>query len=266
MDYLLIALLASSVLCCPFWAYERWVYSKKRVIFGSTPWGIKRLAPWFPVFALACLCKVALVEPFQVPSISMRPTLSPGSVVLASKWDYNLWLPFADAPSWATFEPKRGDVALFIYPVDGRTVFVKRIMGLPGDAVEIDSEGAVWINGQPVRRALEAKCQTAGEPSEREDCHEQWSESWGDRSWTVWRKAKAADSKASAAPEPAGCQKSRQGRLSCPVPQGSYFAMGDNRDDSLDSRYWGAVPRSHLIGRAIASFSFSSIATSGLIK
>lgn len=269
MDYLFVVLWAGTVLCGPFWAYERWVYSKKRVIFGSIPWGIRRLAPWFPLLVLGCVVKVAAIEPFQIPSISMRPTLAPGSVVLASKWDYNIWLPFQEAPQWKTLEPRRGDVVLFLYPVDGKTVFVKRLIGLPGDLIGIDANGALWVNGEPMRRKLVARCEQTKEPSELGACHEQWSESWGDRSWSVWQAGRSdrMDPTKVLVDRPLqGCEKKSAGRLECAVPQGSYFMLGDNRDDSLDSRYWGAVPRASLIGKAQAALSFSSLGTSGLVR
>lgn len=267
MDYLFFALLAGGLACGPFWAYDRWVYSKKRVIFGSTPWGIKRLAPWFPMLACACAVKAFALEPFQIPSISMRPTLAPGSMVVASKWDYNVWLPFEPAPRWRTFEPRRGEVAMFIYPVDGKTVFVKRIIGLPGDEIGVDEDGAVWINGDPLRRKLAHSCASSPEPSERGVCHEEWRESWGEASWSVLRQSDRAALGARPEASMDGCAKSGgTGRLVCRVPAGSYFMLGDNRDDSLDSRYWGSVPRDHLMGRALVAFAFSSLSTSGMVR
>ena len=270
MDYLLLACISASVLCGPFWAYDRWVYSKKRVIFGSTPWGIKRLAPWFPLLLIISILKMAFFEPFQVPSNSMRPTLIPGSVIIASKWDYNIWLPFRKQRWKNTFDPSRGDVALFIYPVDEKTVFVKRIIGLPGDTVTIDPAGAVYINDEPLHRKLSNSCKTSGEPSEKEICHEQWLESWGDHTWSVWQKPQKEslkkEDKISSEIEMMGCEKIKSGLLKCSVSAEHYFVLGDNRDDSLDSRYWGLVPKENFIGKAMVSFSFSSLLSSGGIK
>lgn len=266
MDYLLAGLLAASVLTGPFWAYERWVFSKKRVIYGATPWCIKRLAPWFPLLACACAVKMWAFEPFQIPSISMRPTLAPGSVTVASKWDYNLWPPFASAPWRALGRPERGDVALFVYPQDGKTVFVKRVLGLPGDTVGIEPDGSVRINGEAVRRRLVSECQSTQQLSDRGECHERWVESWGEKTWSVWRRAPRAGEPAREEPPSDICQRSKSRRWVCKVPEDSYFVLGDNREDSLDSRFWGAVPRENLIGRARVAFSFSDLSASGRVR
>ena len=266
MDYLLAGLLAASILTGPFWAYERWVFSKKRVIYGATPWCIKRLAPWFPLLVFACAIKMLAFEPFQIPSISMRPTLTPGSVTVASKWDYNLRLPFTSEPVRVLGKPERGDVALFIYPRDGKTVFVKRVVGLPGDTVSIETDGALRINGESVRRKLVSACQSTQQLSDRGECHERWVEGWGEKEWSVWRKAVRAGELAQEEPPSDICQRAKSKRWVCTVPADSYFVLGDNREDSLDSRFWGAVPRANLIGRARVAFSFSDLKGSGLVR
>jgi signal peptidase I len=266
MDYLQWGLLAGALTSGGFWAYDRWVFSKRREIFGKVPWGIRALAPWFPTLAALAVCKAFVAEPFQIPSVSMRPTLSPGSVVVATKWNYNVRLPDWAGGSRPTVEPRRGDVVLFAYPVDDKSVFVKRVVGLPGDTVRLEPDGSLKINGKSVERRLENRCDTSGELSERGACHERWVESWEGRSWAIWGESRGKALKTDPEPEPKACRREPRGALSCQVPEDSYFMLGDNRGDSMDSRYWGSVRRERLIGKAVVDFSFSGWATSGAVR
>lgn len=262
-DLLLWGLWASALACGPFWAYDRFIFSKKRVVIGSTPWGVERLAPWFVPLAALALAKIFLIEPFQVPSASMRPTLSPGSVVLSTKWDYWRSAPSALNPLGRFFQPQRGEVILFRYPLDPSSFFVKRVIGEPGDIVSVALNGAVSVNGSPLARELVSSCAKSSEPSERVGCSTAWRESWGGKSWTVWEGGEPLQARLARASR---CSKSADGALSCAVPSDCYFVMGDNRQDSFDSRDWGCVPRSALEGRARVEFSFSRWGSSGWIR
>lgn len=262
-DFLFWGLGLAALCCAPFWAYNRFVFSKKRVVIGSTPWGIERLGPWFPLLAALALAKAFLIEPVQVPSSSMRPTLSPGSMALSTKWDYARSSPawLGAAAGW--LEPSRGEVALFRYPGDPRSFFVKRVIGLPGDVIEIALDGSIKINGKALARERVSDCATPKERSARPVCSRAWRESWGDRSWVVWDNGETLAERSGRS---SYCEKKASGELLCVTPKDCFFMVGDNRQDSFDSRDWGCAPRALLEGRARLEFSFSAWDSSGWIR
>ena len=256
-DLLLIGIFALAAGSLPFWAYNKWVFSKKKVVLGNTPWGVEWISPLFPFLAAAMLAKALLVEPFQVPSASMRPSLPPGSLGMAFKPAYGLRLPWGGG-KLMELGAGRGDIALFESPADGQT-YVKRVVGLPLDEVGVYADGRVEINGRMAKRSLVSRCDEqsrASQGGEMPKCKSSWTESFPEGSWTVWQDGEDPGQPAWPREAPAGCKVSGD-RMACLVPAGKYFVLGDNRDDSYDSRHWGFVDKAALIGKVFGSASFS---------
>ena len=185
---------------------------------------------FFPVLFLVLLLRSFLFEPFQIPSGSMLPTLKIGDFILVNKFDYGLRLPVLGDTVVEDGEPKRGDVMVFKYPEDRRINFIKRVVGIPGDTVEYRNK-IVYISG-------EAQTLTQAMPDGSlilPPLTVESSEQLGDREHRIWRRM-------------------TQGRDFGPIqiPAGQYFVMGDNRDNSNDSRVWGFVDDSLIVGRAFA--------------
>ena len=162
--------------------------------------------------AAALLVQAYLVKPYRIPSESMAATLRPGDRVLVNRVVYHLR------------EPHRGDVIVFRYPEDPHVVFIKRVVGVPGDTLEV-RRGRLWVNGR-----------LADEPY-------------------VHRTAGRADPTIASGPV-AGSTMREPWSLarSYEVPDDSFFVMGDNRTDSDDSRFWGTVPRAAIIGEGVAVY------------
>lgn len=159
---------------------------------------------------LAIIIRALLVQAFKIPSSSMEPTLLVGDHILVNKFIYGVRIPFTDA-RWPRFEsPSRGDVIVFVYPVDRSKDFIKRVVGVEGDTIEIRDK-SVFVNGEPVE-----------EPYAHHFAN---------------------------AVEPIG-QSPRDNLPPVTVPPGHLFAMGDNRDFSHDSRFWGYVPVEDVKGKA----------------
>jgi signal peptidase I len=190
--------------------------------------------------AVALLLRAFVVEAFQIPSGSMIPTLQVGDHIFVSKFSYGLSIPFTDTKVLQYAQPKRGDVIVFKFPQDHSTDYIKRVVGLPGDVIEMKQEG-LYINGKPVMRERlprvcdDGEAPRAGGLYDDHDC-ELWAETLG-------------SVKHETIQEPARGGRADFSRTE--VPPNQLFVMGDNRDNSSDSRVWGFVDLNLVKGRAL---------------
>jgi len=187
-------------------------------------WIIENSKGFFPVLALVLVLRSFLVEPFQIPSGSMEPGLVKGDFILVNKFAYGLRLPVLGTKFVSIDDPARGDVMVFVPPHDPR-YFIKRVIGLPGDQIRYSNK-KLFINGVLVDEKL-VGAYPEGAPKvmayqENDYIIQEYNgiPSRGDGQWVV--------------------------------PEGHYFMMGDNRDNSGDSRFWGFVPDENIVGKAFA--------------
>ncbi len=239
---LFLLLLVSGVL----WALDRFVASKRRSVGAKTPWWVEYGASFFPVILVVFCLRSFVVEPFRIPSGSMIPTLLVGDFILVNKWTYGIRLPVINKKIIDVNEPQRGDVMVFRFPGDPSLDYIKRVVGLPGDKVEYFDK-KLTINGQPVPQ------NAAGDYLHTDRLY--YSPSFVEKLGSVEHRiivenaAPAYVSQVTKYPFQENCTYTNRG-LSCTVPAGHYFMMGDNRDGSFDSRGWGFVPEKNIVGKA----------------
>ena len=246
------------------WLLDRFWLAKKREIDGKEPWWVEYSKSFFPVILVVFILRSFVVEPFKIPSGSMIPTLLVGDYILVSKSSYGVRLPVIHTKMFDTGEPQRGDVIVFRYPEDPSLDYIKRVVGLPGDRVEYRHK-RLTINGKllDVERLDDFQYSEKGMPSVR--------------AWRFWEQLGAHRHSVLIEPEEppvrlAGvrqfpsrdhCEYNDAGFV-CVVPEGHYFMMGDNRDSSSDSRYWGFVPERNIIGKAfLIWWNFSDLGRIG---
>jgi len=210
------------------------------------PWWLDWTAGLFPVIIAVFFLRSFLFEPFKIPSGSMIPTLLVGDLILVNKFTYGLRLPVINTKITEGNKPQRGDVMVFRYPPKPSLDYIKRVVGVPGDTVAYLNK-RLTINGQAV--ATTTVPEFFDEDAMR--YFKQFEETLGNKKHRLLndddRPAFVPGADNFAGRE--GCSYTVEG-VTCKVPEGHYFMMGDNRDNSLDSRYWGFVPERNIVGKA----------------
>ncbi len=220
------------------------------------PWWVEYSKSFFPVILIVFLLRSFVVEPFRIPSGSMLPTLYVGDFILVNKFSYGIRLPVINKKILDVGTPHRGDVLVFRYPKDPSVDFIKRLIGLPGDTVTYMNK-QLTINGKLV--PIEPHGEFVNR--ERYQVTKEYTEKLGDRPHQILLEDEAPPMPTflEQFPYRDNCQYSAQG-VTCKVPAGHYFMMGDNRDNSQDSRVWGFVPDENIVGRAFFIwFNFSDL-------
>ena len=211
---------------------------------------------FFPVLLAVLIIRSFLIEPFQIPTGSMIPTLKVGDFIVVNKFSYGIRLPVIGTKVINIGEPERGDVMVFIPPHDP-TFYIKRVVGMPGDHIRYEDK-QVFVNGEPIEQEFVAMIQEGTNPVIYH------TEQLGEVNHDIHTVSGLYR------PYRSGNWLPPEGRV---IPDGHYFMMGDNRDNSEDSRYWGPVSEDKIIGRAVAvwmhkepGFTLPSFSQSRLIN
>jgi len=216
------------------WAADKWYFARQReerLGGGKEPVVVEYARSFFPIILIVLLLRSFLVEPFRIPSGSMTPTLLNGDFILVNKFSYGLRLPITGSKLIDIGEPARGDVVVFRYPGDPSIDYIKRVIGLPGDRVSYYHD-RLTINGEPVAQVSKGGYVGTGVAMSM--------------SGVSLRQETIAGVEHEILEDPR--RFTREGEYI--VPAGHYFVMGDNRDNSNDSRFWGTVPENNLVGKA----------------
>jgi signal peptidase I len=234
------------------WLVDRFLLRQKRAAEGKEPWWVEYSKSFFPVILAVFLLRSFLVEPFKIPSGSMIPTLLVGDFILVNKFTYGIRLPVLNKKVIEINNPQRGDVMVFRYPEDPSMNYIKRVVGVPGDVVEYRGK-QLFVNGvaQGQQRDGEYNYVESGlrfvhTEQNREDLNGHVHAILVNPEMPTVHVEAVADF-----PHRENCSYT-QDMVRCTVPPGNYFMMGDNRDNSRDSRYWGFVPDDMIVGKAFA--------------
>ncbi|MEP7062627.1 MAG: signal peptidase I [Betaproteobacteria bacterium] len=219
----------------------------------AQPAWVEYTASFFPVLLAVFVLRSFVAEPFKIPSSSMRPTLEVGDFILVNKFAYGIRLPIVERKILATGGPQHGDVVVFRYPGDTSVDYIKRVVGLPGDVVEYNDK-RLTVNGKPLPQAEDGTYGwLEGLRFEETRKFRETADAAGlPKTYTIAQNTMAPAVRVSGVRDFPGrdnCEYNERG-FKCKVPAGNYFMMGDNRDYSDDSRYWGFVPDANLRGRA----------------
>lgn len=234
----------------------------------AQPWWLDWTAGLFPVILLVFLLRSFLFEPFKIPSGSMIPTLEIGDLILVNKYHYGVRLPVINKKIIDNHAVERGDVMVFRYPVDPGIDFIKRVVALPGDEVTYVNQ-KLSVNGKPVPLQSLDDYYDDDRRSYSKQFREELPTAAGSAGHRILVDPTLPSSygmRARAFPGAENCRYSAEG-VTCKVPPGHYFMMGDNRDNSEDSRFWGFVPDENIVGRAFYVWmNFSNFKRIGSFK
>ena len=245
------------------WLVDRFWLKPKRAADASDPWWVEYGASFFPVILVVFLLRSFLVEPFKIPSGSMIPTLHVGDFILVNKYTYGIRLPVLNKKVLDIGTPQRGDVMVFRYPVNPSLDYIKRVIGLPGDRIAYQNK-RLTINGQDVPLSKTADYLD----KERLFYTPRYIETLGALKHEILIEDEAPSfiTQITQFPFRDKCHYNSSGVI-CEVPAGNYFMMGDNRDNSQDSRFWGFVPDENIVGRAFFIwFNFGDLKRIGSFK
>jgi signal peptidase I len=229
VDFALILVLATA-LSGAIWSVDAAWLRARRTADAAEPKMVEYARSFFPVLLLVLLVRSFLFEPFRIPSSSMMPTLLVGDFIFVNKYAYGLRLPVINTKIVDIGEPRRGDVIVFRLPSEPGTNYIKRLVGLPGDTIRYANK-KLYVNDQPVELFAEGMYDGEDQPG----------------SLLVRERLGPVEHEILLLP----AQRSLEGTFV--VPPGHYFMMGDNRDNSRDSRYDGVgfIPEGNVVGRAV---------------
>jgi|SRR5690242_9108890 len=216
------------------------------------PWWVEYSKSFFPVILVVFLLRSFLVEPFKIPSGSMIPTLLVGDFILVNKFTYGVRLPVINVKILDVNAPQRGEVMVFRYPENPALDYIKRVVGVPGDTVAY-MDKQLTVNGHKVPLTPQGDYQYA-EGGLNFTTARQFKEELDAHTHSILINTDAMPVQVAtvrAFPHRENCDYNDRGQgFVCRVPEGYYFLMGDNRDSSSDSRYWGFVPERNIVGKA----------------
>jgi signal peptidase I len=261
MDFALILLLLT-LATGGVWLLDLIVLRPKRTAVArqqKEPWWVEYSKSFFPVILAVFLLRSFLIEPFRIPSGSMIPTLLVGDFILVNKYAYGIRLPVLNKKIINLGNPQRGDVMVFRYPEDPSVDFIKRVIGLPGDTIEYRGK-QLFVNGvaQQQQRDGEYNYWDKGLFMHTERYSENLSGNTHPMLLNPDLPGLRLEDVANF-PDRGNCSYSAD-IMRCKVPPGNYFMMGDNRDNSRDSRYWGFVSDNMIVGKAFAIWmNFSNL-------
>lgn len=235
-----------------YWIKEKFFWkkhlSKDKDGQWQRPWWLNWTAGLFPVIAIMFLLRGFIGELISVPTGSMMPTILIGDVNVSEKFYYDIKVPVLNTTLFRMHEVKRGDIVVFRYPPNPSTYFVKRFVGIPGDTLEYDYKTkTLLINNQIIKREYD---QTVKSESENKMVN-QYTENLDGVKHLLWIEPDTYSIPKTGMFKPMKECQYLADRIICHIPPNQYFALGDNRDNSLDSRYWGFVPRENIVGKAV---------------
>lgn len=213
------------------WLLDILVLKKRRPAGKADPVLVEYSKSFFPVILVVFMIRSFVVEPFKIPSASMMPTLIAGDFILVNKFIYGLRVPILNNTFLEIRHPQRGEVFVFHYPKDPSIDYIKRVVGVPGDKIAYRDK-QLYINGKKLDVSYADDYQYVGSGLSMV-VTKRYQEQLGEHKHDILLEEE---------------KPSLDGEVE--VPPGHYFAMGDNRDNSNDSRFWGFVPEENLVGKA----------------